>query len=77
MRTRGDRHSLISPIASIMMLISATDVNGKPAGVLVGLGSDDDCFDYLLEHDPRLLRRIEQARRSLREGRGSRLEDVK
>jgi prevent-host-death family protein len=51
--------------------------HGKPAGVLVGFGSDDDWFDYLLENDPRFLRQIERARRSLREGRGLRLEDVK
>jgi prevent-host-death family protein len=51
--------------------------HGKPAGVLIGFGSDDDWFDYLLEHDPRFLRHIERARRSLREGRGVKLEDVK
>jgi prevent-host-death family protein len=51
--------------------------HGKPAGVLIGFGSDDDWFDYLLENDPRFLRQIERARRSLREGRGLRLEDVK
>jgi prevent-host-death family protein len=50
--------------------------NGKPAGVLIGFGSDDDWFDYRLENDPRLLRRIERARKSLREGRGVRIEDV-
>ena len=36
----------------------------------------DDGFDYRLENDPRFLARIESARRSLREGRGVRLEDV-
>ena len=44
--------------------------NGKPAGVLIGFGSKDDWLDYRLENDPRFLRRIEQARNSLREGRG-------
>ena len=34
----------------------------------------DDGFDYRLENDPRFLARIESARRSLREGRGVRLE---
>ena len=48
--------------------------NGKPAGVLIGFGSDDDWFDYRLENDPRFLRRIERARKSLREGRGVRIE---
>jgi len=50
--------------------------HGKPAGVLVGFESEDDWFDYRLENDPRFLERIEEARRSLRAGRGSRLEDV-
>jgi len=51
--------------------------HGKPAGVLIGFESEDDWFDYRLENEPRLLRRIEAARKSLREGRGVRLEDVK
>ena len=50
--------------------------HGKPAGVLIGFKSEDDWFDYRLEHDPRFLRRIEAARRSLRSGRGVRLEDA-
>jgi hypothetical protein len=43
---------------------------------IVGFGSEEDWFDYRLEHDPRFLKRIEQARNSLRAGRGVRLEDV-
>ena len=50
--------------------------HGKPAGVLIGFESEDDWFEYRLEHDPRFLRRIEQAQNSLRAGRGIRLEDV-
>jgi prevent-host-death family protein len=50
--------------------------HGKPAGVLIGFESEDDWFDYRLEYDPRFLRRIEAARRSLRFGRGVRLEDA-
>ena len=50
--------------------------HGKPAGVLIGFGSEDDWFDYRLTHDPRFLRRIEAARQSLRDGQGVRLEDV-
>jgi antitoxin (DNA-binding transcriptional repressor) of toxin-antitoxin stability system len=50
--------------------------NGKPAGLLIGFGSEDDWLDYRLENDPRLLRRIGHARKSLREGRGVRIEDV-
>ena len=51
--------------------------HGKPAGVLIGFESEDDWFDYRLENDPRFLQRVEQARQSLRAGRGVRLEEVK
>ena len=50
--------------------------HGKPAGVLIGFESEEDWFDYRLEHDPRFLRRIEQARKNLRSGHGIRLEDM-
>jgi prevent-host-death family protein len=50
--------------------------HGKPAGLLVGFRSEDDWFDYRLEHDPRFLRRIERARQSLREGQGVPMEDL-
>jgi len=50
--------------------------HGKPAGVLIGFESEDAWFDYRLENDPRFLRRIEQARTSIRTGQGVRLEDV-
>jgi uncharacterized protein (UPF0297 family) len=44
--------------------------------VLIGFASEDDWLDYLLENDPRFLRRIEQARNSVREGRGIRIEEL-
>jgi prevent-host-death family protein len=50
--------------------------HGKPAGILIGFESEEDWFDYRLENDPRFLRRIEQARDSLRAGRGVPLEDL-
>ncbi len=50
--------------------------HGRPAGVLIGFGSEDDWFDYRLENDPRFLNRIDAARRSLRAGKGVRLKDV-
>jgi prevent-host-death family protein len=50
--------------------------HGKPAGVLVGFANEDDWFDYRLENDPRFLKRIAQARESLRAGKGVRLEDI-
>lgn len=51
--------------------------HGKPAGVLIGFESEDDWFDFRLENDPRFLKRIENARASLRAGRGIKLEDLK
>lgn len=50
--------------------------HGKPAGVLVGFRTEDDWFDYRLENDQRFLQRIATARKSLRAGKGIRIEDV-
>lgn len=49
---------------------------GRPAGVLIGFSSEDDWFDYQLENDPRFERGIQAARRSLRAGKGVKLEDI-
>jgi hypothetical protein len=50
-----------------------TDEHGSPLTkmfkVRLAFESEEDRFDYCLEHDPRFLRRIEQARNSLRAGR--------
>ncbi|MGH9891349.1 MAG: type II toxin-antitoxin system Phd/YefM family antitoxin [bacterium] len=50
--------------------------HGKPAGVLIGFGSEDEWFDYKLENDPRFLSRVDAARSSLRSGGGSRIEEI-
>jgi PHD/YefM family antitoxin component YafN of YafNO toxin-antitoxin module len=50
--------------------------DGKPAGVLIGFASEDDWFDYQLKSDPRFLRRVKDARKSLRAGRVVRIEDI-
>ncbi len=50
--------------------------HGKPAGVLIGFESEDDWFDYRVEHHPEFLRRIAEAREALRRGRGVPLEDL-
>jgi antitoxin (DNA-binding transcriptional repressor) of toxin-antitoxin stability system len=50
--------------------------NGKPIGILIGLQSDEDLFDYQLENDSRFLKRIEKSRQSLREGKGVKLDDL-
>ena len=51
--------------------------HGRPAGVLIGFDSEEDWFEYRLETDPRFLNRIAQARKSLRSGRGVRLQDLR
>jgi prevent-host-death family protein len=50
--------------------------HGRPAGILIGFASDEDWFEYRLEHHPEFLRRIEDARAALRPGRGIPLRDV-
>lgn len=49
---------------------------GKPAGILIGFESEDDWFDYRLEHEPALLQRVERARKNLCAGLGLKLEDI-
>ena len=50
--------------------------HGRPAGVLIGFESEDDWFDYRLEHHPEFLRQISEARLALQKGLGVRLEDL-
>lgn len=50
--------------------------HGKPAGVLIGFKSEEEWFEYRLERDPRFLERVTAARRSLRAGKGVKLEDL-
>lgn len=50
--------------------------HGRPAGILIGFETEDDWFDYRLEHDPRFLKRIAAARESLHAGKGVRIEDI-
>jgi len=44
--------------------------------VLIGFASEDQWFDYRLEHHPEFLRRIAEARAALREDHGIPLEDI-
>src|SRR5213592_2865987 len=50
--------------------------HGKPAGILIGFASEEDWFDYRLEHHPAFLRRVASAREALRSGGGVRLEEL-
>lgn len=50
--------------------------HGKPAGILVGFADEDDWFDYRLENDPRFARRMAEARKQVRAGKGVRIENI-
>ena len=50
--------------------------HGKPAGVLIGFKTEDEWFEYRLQNDPRFLARVEAARQSLQDGKGTRFEDL-
>jgi PHD/YefM family antitoxin component YafN of YafNO toxin-antitoxin module len=51
--------------------------HGRPAGVIIGFGSEDDWFDYRLEHHPEFLGRVAAARAAIAAGQGVRLQDLK
>ena len=51
--------------------------HGQPAGVLIGIGSEEDWFEYRLEHHPEFLRRVAEARSELAAGRGIPLRALK
>ena len=50
--------------------------HGRPAGVLIGFGSEEAWFEYRLENHPEFLQRVQEARQALRAGLGTRLEDI-
>jgi PHD/YefM family antitoxin component YafN of YafNO toxin-antitoxin module len=50
--------------------------HGRPAGVLIGFGSEEEWFDYRLERHPEVLDRIREAGADIAAGRGIRIEDV-
>src|SRR5436309_4586307 len=51
--------------------------HGRPAGILIGFASEEDWFEYRLEHHPKFLHRVEQARIALRAGQGIPLRDLR
>lgn len=67
-------------LSRYLRLAETTDIiitrHGKPAGVLIGFETEDDWFDYRVEHDPRFLRKVAEARVDIAAGRGVRLEDL-
>ena len=50
--------------------------HGQRAGLPIGFSTEDNWFDYRLEHDPRFLTRIAAARKSLERGKRIKLEDL-
>ena len=67
-------------LSKYLRLAAAQEVvitrHGRPAGVLIGFASEEDWFEYRLEHHPEFLRRIAEARAAIRDGRGTRLEAI-
>jgi hypothetical protein len=51
--------------------------DGRPVGVLIGFGDDDDWFDYQIDSDPRIVKRIEEARAEASAGKVIGLEELK
>jgi prevent-host-death family protein len=74
-------HEVKNDLSRLLRRAETEDIvitrHGKPAGLLVGFKTEDDWFDYRLENDPRFLARVAAARKSLRAGKGVKLEDVK
>ena len=51
--------------------------HGRPAGVLIGFESEEDWFEYRLEHHPEFLKQIRAARAAIATGKATRLEDLR
>ncbi len=51
--------------------------HGVPAGLLIGFEDPEDWWEEMLLRNPRFQERIEQARQSLREGKGITLEELR
>ncbi|MEK7731775.1 MAG: prevent-host-death protein, partial [Planctomycetota bacterium] len=51
--------------------------HGQAAGVLIGFESEEDWFEYRLEHQPEFLAQVARAREALLRGQGVRLESRK
>ena len=51
--------------------------HGMPAGMLIGFADPEDWWEEMLLRNPRFQERVEQARQSLREGKGIVLEELR
>ena len=50
--------------------------HGRAAGVLIGFETEDDWFEYKLEHSQTFLDRVAEARAAIARGEGTPLADV-
>lgn len=50
---------------------------GKPVGILIGLKDPEDLWEELLLRNPGFVERIAQARKSLKEGKGISIEEMR
>lgn len=50
---------------------------GAPVGLLIGLEDPEDWWEKLLLHHPSFLERIARSRKSLREGKGVSIEEIR
>ena len=50
--------------------------HGKPAAIIIGFHDEDDWFDYRLENDERVLRKIAPAREEIRKGDYATLDEI-
>ncbi len=51
--------------------------HGVPAGLLIGFADPEDWWEEMLLRNPRFQARVEQARQSLRQGKGITLEEIR
>ena len=51
--------------------------HGVPAGMLIGFADPEDWWEEMLLRNPRFQERVEQARQSLRKGKGITLEELR
>ena len=67
-------------LSRILRMAEKEDViitrHGVPAGILIGFEDPEAWWEELLR-DPRFRARVDQARGSLREGRGTRIEELR
>ena len=64
---RDDLSRFLRLAASEEMVIT---LHGRPAGLPIGFETEEDWFDYPMEHQPAFWGRVAEARKALEEGTG-------